>query len=116
MSGALRRQLGADAKEWRKVWARHGGNTGEPWREPEGAAAAAQAVELPGLCIRDAQRAAGSFRECTGLGVDAFHPRWFAWINDSTLRRFLLLLEVVEATGKWPSGVAHAAIHQILSL
>ena len=46
------------------------------------------------------------YKEYTGIGCDAFRPRWFAWLSDELLPAFALFLNSLERLGVWPSQLS----------
>ena len=61
---------------------------------------------LPPITGEQLREAAGTYKEHTGRGCDAFHPKWFAWLSDELLAAFALLLMSLEKLGVWPSQIS----------
>ena len=57
--------------------------------------------------FRDAAR---TYKEFTGMGCDAFRPRWFAWLSSELLEAFALLLKSMERVGAWPTQLSAIVI------
>ena len=63
-------------------------------------------TKLPPIMGEQLREAASTYKEHTGRGCDAFHPRWFAWLSDELLAAFALFLMSLEQLGVWPSQIS----------
>ena len=73
-----------EALKWQKIWHSHGelssGEHDRPWEgqvfdEP---LVHLEAKEFKAICKK--------FSKHTGLGADAWHPRWWAWLTEEGWR------------------------------
>ena len=61
--------------------------------------------ELPKPTVAEVKEAALKFPVVTGLGVDAWHPRHFAWLPDAGVQAWIELMLVAEGRGWLPVGM-----------
>ncbi len=61
---------------------------------------------LPRITVEELRSAAKAFRPSTSSTFDGFHVKHFALLGDEGLATVAELLEVIEATGMWPSQVS----------
>ena len=57
---------------------------------------------MPVIAGDDIVQAAKTYKEFTGLGRDAFHPRWYGWLSAPVLEGLAPLLNAAEKAGLWP--------------
>ena len=92
----LQSVVDADLKVWREVWHKYSGLAAAPWREA-GIHEFSWAAPLDEITVEDLISVAPTYRRRTGLGVDGFHPRWFAWLSRPVLEGFVVLLNTLES-------------------
>ena len=91
--------------KWAKIWLKFAGRCRTPWRDtgnletafswmPTKRKFTAKDVLQGGLCFKDR----------TGRGVCDFHPRWFAYLPESSRQEFAELLNRLELWGFGPSN------------
>ena len=84
-----------------------------PWREEDGKYACDRGAALPDSGASQLRKAAATFSDRTGWGVDNIGPRQFMWLSDDLLDMVGKLLMAIEATGIWPRQLREALIHLI---
>ena len=101
-----------DLRAWREVWHKYDRLAAAPWR---GAPICdiSWAAPLEEITVEDLISVAPTYRRRTGLGVDCFHPRWFAWLSRPVLEGFVMLLQTLERLGLWPDQVMTILIAQV---
>ena len=97
-------------EEWNRVWQALDDRGSAPWR---GAAAHGEREQMRKITVGDLRRAARSFKERTGVGIDGIAPRQLDWLSDALLERVIELLEVIEEGGAWLGNAASALMHLI---
>ena len=103
--------LDADRQSWKAIWDRFEQVATAPWREV--VAPPSWAPALPSLSGSEISLAASKFKRTTGLGVDAFSPRWFCQLSEGLLQGFAELLMAIERLGAWPVVLRTLLIVQI---
>ena len=63
-------------------------------------------MALPRPTVLEVKAAAESFPEITGLGVDRWHPRWFAWLPDQGVSAWIDVMMAAEENGWLPEAMA----------
>ena len=100
--------------KWAKIWLKFAGRCRTPWRDtgnletafswmPTKRKFTAKDVLQGGLCFKDR----------TGRGVCDFHPRWFAYLPESSRQEFAELLNQLETLGIWPEQLMNTFIKLI---
>ena len=112
---SLRHQLEADRAAWSSIWLRFADTATAPWRDTgiELVQQLPWAAPLPPIDAAAVVEASKMFKKRTGLGCDAFHPRWFGWMSTPLLEGFARLLMALEAIGIWPSQIHAILVAQI---
>ena len=64
-----------------------------------------QYQELPRPSVVEVRAAAQTFPATTGLGVDMWHPRLFAWLPDDGLQGWIDLMMIAERKGWLPAAM-----------
>ena len=62
--------------------------------------------QLRQLTAQDLRLVAKSFKKKTGLGTDAFHPRWLLLLSDQVVQELADILMDIEEAGRWPDRAA----------
>ena len=104
------RVVNVECEAWKRIWHKFNGVSAAPWRVREGGDSGrlglADHEQLPPIAGEQLREAADTYKEHTGRGCDAFHPKWFAWLSDELLAAFALLLMSLEKLGVWPSQIS----------
>ena len=87
-----------EAAAWAKVWGAEAPQPHPPWSvsRPEG-------DPLPPIDPGLIRRCCRRFKGRTGIGIDAWHPRHWAWLSDEALSSLADILVVCEELCSWPS-------------
>ena len=77
------------------------GAAAAPWQDWAGGGDAPHpgAGQLSPITGEQLRVAANTYKDFTGLGCDAFHPRWFVWLSSELLKAFAHLLNSMERLG-----------------
>ena len=80
---------------------------GAPRKQPHHAMALLHGVRgAPSHQSQDISRAARSFKARTSIGVGSFPPRALQWLSSPLFLAAADFLNLVEATGDWPTAVS----------
>ena len=104
--------LDQDYQCWNKLWQKMNQQASQPWRQDD-SGPAGRIEEMPPLDCAVLRKAATTFKASTGMGVDALVPTQYAWLSDELLSNIGKFLQIVEASGCWPSQVMLSIIQLI---
>ncbi len=102
----------ADLASWRSVWHRLAHLASTPWRTPRPTSVPPMPMRSPPTSSA-LRRAASTFKDKTGIGVDGVAPRHYGWLSDILLDRLGELMAALMAVGIWPRQVSTAILHLI---
>ncbi len=102
----------ADLASWKSIWLRLAHLSSAPWRAP-GPTSSPPVPTRPPPTPAAQRKAAATFKERTGIGVDGVAPRHYGWLSDTLLARLGELMAALMTAGIWPRQVSAAILHLI---
>ena len=86
--------------KWAKIWLKFAGRCRTPWRDTGNLQTTFSWMPTKRKFIaKDVLQGGLFFKDRTGRGVCDFHPRWFAYLPESSRQEFAELLNWLETSG-----------------